>query len=344
MTRYRGKISRIIAISLCLLLFIETIPIYALENTIVEDEVLTKQEQSNEVSQDMEQEEPVTDENLNLDSQNEVVKDYSYIYENNIIKIYNQKQLEAIGTGMPVKEKDNNLSEYGTGEEVQYQGEKICYTLDRKYQLMNDIPLDGQSIWQLPENFTGEFVNQNIDKEKVLYRSQDDTVYIYHPYQLMTIGGENSENEPIMSNDITPAEFGTGNFLYKDGTNAGKNWKAAQEYLTYAKSHTYILSKDFTEKKPELMSNKAAQSVWLPDEKPDGRTLPGQVIYHDKGTGKNYILIGNETQLRAIGSNQFVTHRLYLYLNPKGIANIGKGIHFYPLLSGRCGFRNAVNA
>ena len=62
----------------------------------------------------------------------------------------------------------------------------------------------------------------------------------------------------------------------------------------------------------------------------DGRTYPGQVI--KEYNGKNYILIGNESQLRAIGSNKFVTPRLYLYVTKEKIFSKDdeKYIPYYP--------------
>ena len=49
-------------------------------------------------------------------------------------------------------------------------------------------------------------------------------------------------------------------------------------------------------------------------EHADGRTKPGQLYV--EVSGKKYILIGNESQLRAIGSNKSVTPRLYVYYKP----------------------------
>lgn len=92
-----------------------------------------------------------------------------------------------------------------------------------------------------------------------------------------------------------------GQVIYPDGED--------QEYLTYSKSHNYVLSQKFNSDKPELVADqlteKSANGVqWLDGEHADGRTKPGQLYV--EVSGKKYILIGNESQLRAIGSNKSV--------------------------------------
>ena len=139
-----------------------------------------------------------------------------------------------------------------------------------------------------------------------LYDKDSDTIYIYNPYQLKVLAQDNSENEPVMSMDYDAAQFGIGQMIYPNGED--------QPYLTYSKSHRYVISKYFNSDRPEniaeeLKNNTVSNTVmWLDGEKADGRTKPGQV-YAEIG-GKKYILIGNESQLRAIGSGKDVTPRL----------------------------------
>lgn len=98
-----------------------------------------------------------------------------------------------------------------------------------------------------------------------------------------------------MSKDMIPSEFGMGQLIYKDGTPSDESAEAAQEYLTYSKDHNYVLSQNFTEQMPELAAETLADG-----EHAYGRSYEGQVIYKDEN-GIEYILIGNKTQLEAIG-------------------------------------------
>lgn len=80
----------------------------------------------------------------------------------------------------------------------------MTYGLDKAYVLMNDIPLDSQNMWQLPQDFTGSFSSadgKTADETSALYDAQADTIYIYHPYQLMLMAmqGEDVSEQPVMS-------------------------------------------------------------------------------------------------------------------------------------------------
>lgn len=238
----------------------------------------------------------------------EPVIDESKVEE--VIKIYNFRQLENVGTGNVVK---NNA------------GVEQVYSKDSKYMLMRDIKIPKGEKWNLPDDFEGEFVENNnrksSDNEKDVYDKNENAIKIYNNYQLNEIGKEDS---PVMSNDGTPEEFGMGKPVYGEDSS---------ENMTYDESNDYIISEDFTEEMPDLIANSIAEgsSYPLSGEKPDGRTYPGQVI--KEYNGKDYILIGNESQLRAIGSNKFVTPRLYLYAETKaigGIIKIKRYIPYYP--------------
>ena len=247
----------------------------------------------------------------------EVQKDVTDLYENGVIKIYHSRQLEAIGTGAPVRISDMQEDQFGTGEEVVLEGQVLTYAADARYMLMNEIPLPSEKIWTLPEGFTGTFT-ETPKEDAILYEKESDTVYVYNNYQLCLIASENSAEEPIMSNDMIPEKVGMGQLLYKDGTLAGESPQEAQEYLTYSKEHHYVLSPFFTEQMPELLAGTYAEGTTYPlqGEKPDGRTKPGQL--YQEINGEKYILIGNESQLQAIGSGIHVTPRLYVY-NPAGL-------------------------
>ena len=224
----------------------------------------------------------------------ETADDHTSLYENGAIKIYNYSQLEAIGSGSVLMTGDLDEGSFGTGEPVTDGGAEITYSLDGQYQLMNDIALDPEDLWTLPEDFQGAFLGENVDETATLYDAASDTVYMYNNYQLLTASLETSAEEPIMSMDMIPENFGMGQFLYRDGTQAGESYEEAQDYLTYGKDHSYILSKNFTEEMPEFAFESLAD-----DEHKYGRKYAGQIIWEENG--KDYILIGNKTQLEAIG-------------------------------------------
>lgn len=95
-----------------------------------------------------------------------------------------------------------------------------------------------------------------------------------------------------------------GQMVYPNGEN--------QPYLTYSKSHKYVLSQSFDSSKPELVENQVRENVST--ENAEGRDFKGQVV---KTIGnKTYILIGNDTQLRNIGTDAPVYGAVYqAYLN-----------------------------
>ncbi len=300
-------------------------PEYEKENTQENstNEIGTKEQEEVSENEIGIKEQEKTSENETITEEQEKTKtlDISAIYQDGKIRIYHLKQLKAIGTNEPVRMTDNVEADFGTGEPVTVNGLDIVYSLDADYQLMNDIPLDTKQIWTLPEGFTGTFSGDKVEEEAPLYDEKTDTIYVYHNYQLLTLTSKKSETEPVMSKDTVPETFGMGNFLYPDGTEDGQN------YLTYDKSHRYVLSKDFTEKMPSMLANKASNDMVLAeDEQLDGRDYPGQVYKEiteikEDGTEetKKYILIGNELQLRAIGTNKHVTPRVYTTIRLLGI-------------------------
>lgn len=234
--------------------------------------------------------------------------DTTELYENGVIKIYNIHQLQAIGTGQAVRDCDMQEELFGVGTEVVCDGQTITYASDAAYMLMNEIVLPAGNIWTLPEGFSGTFAG-NPSEDAVLYNKESDTVYVYNNYQLRLIVSANSAEEPIMSNDMIPEKVGMGQLLYKDGTPAGESPEEAQEYLTYSKEHNYVLSSSFTEKMPELLSEQYVQTS-ADEVQKGGRDYIGQG--YTTIEGEKYILIGNEQQLRAIGSDKSVTPMLFL--------------------------------
>lgn len=243
--------------------------------------------------------ETVYDNNTNTTETSENIEAY---YQNNKICIYNYNQLKQIGSDAYVYtgDKDGTI---GSGEVVKNEGTELRYTSDAQYVLMNDIEMSADYIWTLPNNFTGSITGTTRESTS-LYNKETDTITIYNPYQLMVLAQDNSEIEPVMSLDYDASQFGMGQMIYPNGEN--------QPYLTYSKSHKYVLSQSFDSSKPELVENQVRENVST--ENAEGRDFKGQVV---KTIGdKTYILIGNETQLRKIGTDTQVYGAVYqAYLN-----------------------------
>lgn len=254
------------------------------------------------------------------------------LYKDGNIQIYNESQLRAIGSGQQVHAGDAKEDTFGTGAVLTNEnGTVLTYGMDTSYHLMNDIPLDVKNLWTLPEGFTGKFTgNGEASEEDVLYDSKKDTIYVYHSYQLAVMMGENADEEPVMSKDMIAEEFGIGQLVYKDGSTSEKSEKEAQEYLTYSGEHQYILSAKFTEKMPELKAEMMKQGT-AADDQVAGRQHVGQV--YTEINGEKYILIGNEQQLRAIGSGKQVAPMLFVRTEVKfliGVINKVTIIPYYP--------------
>lgn len=176
-------------------------------------------------------------------------------------------------------------------------GAEITYALDAQYAIAEDIELTGDMLqWQLPEGFSGSITPlAESSDDLTLYDAQSDTIYLYNPYQMTVLHGENPDTEPVMDGDAQAETFGSGQLIYPNGE--------SEPYLTYSLNHRYILSRQFcsdTSVKPYSV---------VTDGKADGRDFAGQVV---KTIGdKTYILIGNEQQLRKIGSGDTVYGAVY---------------------------------
>ena len=225
-------------------------------------------------------------------------------YEDGKICIYNYQQLLQIGTGTQMfsGDKDGNV---GEGDKVLADGAELTYASDASYCLMNDIPIDNENVWNFPSDFTGSITSSSERTGNIVYDSVTDTIYVYNRYQLELMKGESSDSEPVMSEDYIAEKVGMGQvFTLEDGS-----------YLTYSKTHNYVLASIFTTETPELLANKAGTeettqniSNAYPSDY-EGRNYFGQVV--KKIGDKNYILIGNETQLRAIGTDADVTEPIW---------------------------------
>ena len=215
------------------------------------------------------------------------------LYQDGRILIYTCDQLAEIGSGQTLTDASGTAVTDETGAE-------ITYALDAQYAIAEDIELTGDMLqWQLPDDFTGSItpLTEN-SNDLTLYDAQSDTIYLYNPYQMAVLHEENPEAEPVMDGDAKADTFGMGQLIYPNGE--------GEPYLTYSSTHHYVLSKQF--------SSDVSVQPYSVTVAADGRDFPGQVI---KELGdKTYILIGNEQQLRAIGTNAVVYGAVYQAYQP----------------------------
>ena len=220
-------------------------------------------------------------------------------YQNGKICIYDYEQLKQIGSDAYVYTGDKD-GKIGSGDVVKSEGTELKYGADAQYILMNDIQMNSEQIWTVSDSFTGTITGTEVEENETptLYDKETDTIYIYNPYQLMVLAQEESETEPVMTLDYDAPQFGMGQMIYPDGED--------QTYLTYSKSHNYVLSQKFNSDKPELVADQLSK---VSTEGTEGRDFKGQVV---KTIGdKAYILIGNEQQLRKIGTDERVNGAVY---------------------------------
>lgn len=280
--KYRKVCRQWIAWLLCIAVLFQSVPVYAGETKETYGESQIKTTGQEESVMDSEKAAP-QEENFHTE-----------LLENGVIKLYNREQLKAVGSGREIRTGDIKEETFGQGEPLVLEGQTVTYAVDGTYQMMNDIVWDPNDIWQLPAGFCGNFIGNETPAEPVVYQEETDTIYLYHFYQLMTMGLETAEQEPIMSNDYDPELFGTGNLVFPS---------SGDQYITYSHSHQYVISRHFTTEMPESKVQTLASAQ-------DGRTFQGQVIYTDEH-GEEFILIGNKEQLQAIGSDKRVYTAVY---------------------------------
>lgn len=289
MRRIRKLTSNFLVCILCMATFITQIHMVSAEETEDTPTEEVVQETTPETSEVQEvQDVPQTTEKLD---------EY---YKDGKILIYNYEQLKQIGSDAFVYTKDKD-GDIGTGDIVVNEGTQLTYGKDAQYLLMNEIKMDTKSIWNVKDDFTGKIEGEEIkeDETPTLYDKKTDTIYIYNPYQLMVLEQEDSDKEPVMSLDYDAPQFGMGQMIYPNGED--------KDYLTYSKDHNYVISKNFSSDKPELVADQLSINPATTDT--EGRDFKGQVV--KTICDKTYILIGNEKQLRAIGTDKAVQGAVY---------------------------------
>lgn len=238
------------------------------------------------------------------------------LYQDGKILIYTYDQLAEIGSGQ-------TLTDASGTAVTDENGAEITYALDAQYAIAEDIELtDDMLLWQLPEGFTGSITPlAESSDDLTLYDAQSDTIYLYNPYQLSVLQAEDPAKEPVLDGDAHADSFGMGQLIYPKGEDA--------PYLTYSLTHHYVISTQFSSEITDAPISVLDDS---PAGSTDGRDFAGQVV---KTIGdKTYILIGNEQQLRKIGSGDTVygaVYQAYLHLGKWHVDNgsDGKPIMLY---------------
>ena len=280
------------------------------ETNMSNDEASTESTVSDEINGTTESESSISEE-TNENSKNnesessdgnvkaESTDNIDAYYKDSKICIYNYEQLKQIGSDAYIYTGDKD-GKIGSGDVVKSEGTELKYGADAQYILMNDIQMNSEQIWTVSDSFTGTITGTEVEENEIptLYDKETDTIYIYNPYQLMVLAQEESETEPVMTLDYDAPQFGMGQMIYPDGED--------KAYLTYSKSHNYVLSQKFNSDKPELVADQLSK---VSTEGTEGRDFKGQVV---KTIGdKTYILIGNEQQLRKIGTDERVNGAVY---------------------------------
>ena len=205
------------------------------------------------------------------------------------ILIYSYEQLLLIGSNEAVEGAEN-------GE---------IYSPDAEYRIAKDIALPRHTAWSLPEGFSGRITATHED-ECGLYDNSTDTIYIYNPYQLAVMAADDADIQPVLTGDREASTFGMGQPVYRD--------EGCDAPLTYSGEHNYVISAAFSSdigSAPISVRAKDSDLAQTAAGTPqtDGRDFAGQVI--KKIDGVTYILIGNEDQLRAIGTDAEVFTAVY---------------------------------
>lgn len=246
------------------------------------------------------------------------------VYEDGSILIYSYDQLLLIGSGQAVHSAD--AESVGSGELVLSEvGTAVIYSLQAVYRIARDIVLPKGAVWQLPAGFAGRITPVETGDERELYDADADTIYVYNPYQLAVMAMDNAAEQPVMSNDMDAETVGMGQLIILDDGS----------YLTYGPEHNYVISSRFDATIPEhsyatSAVNENDTAAPLADEAAEtepatesadtgiatiaetglgGQEFAGQVL--KTVNGMQYIMLGNEAQLRVIGTDTEVYTRAY---------------------------------
>ena len=225
------------------------------------------------------------------------------LYEDGAILLYHYGQLLLVGTNAPVTDIDYIVNRCGDGQQVlSEEGRAVSYAPDADYRIVQDISLPRHSAWRLPEDFTGNIIGSP-STDPPLYDAESDTVYLYNLLQTAVMLRSDAQDQPVLSGDADVSTFGTGSVILPD---------SESHYITYSGKHNYVLASGFSADLTNVSPSVNLQTRSVPNRSVsqfDGRDFNGQVIKTINSI--EYILIGNQEQLRAIGSDKDVLTAVY---------------------------------
>ena len=178
-------------------------------------EVLTESTVSDEINGTTESESSISEEtnenskNNESESSNENVKAESTdnidaYYKDSKICIYNYEQLKQIGSDAYVYtgDKDGTI---GSGDVVKSEGTELKYGADAQYILMNDIQMNSEQMWSVPDSFTGTITGTKLEENETptLYDKETDTIYGKATIGSSVIDGANNTFTTSGANAIT---------------------------------------------------------------------------------------------------------------------------------------------
>lgn len=285
------RIRKLISIVLCLVLIGSSlsVPVGAVEDIASE---------STDESEPAKENNPLFLENLiygdaaaENDAEEPPIVQAPSVYEDGTVFLYSYEQLALAGSNAVVTDTDSLNNGIGRGQAVMDANNAVVlYAPDAVYSVAEDIAIPADAAWTLPAGFTGSFVAAGAE-DYPLYNADSDTIYVYHPYQLATMAMEDAAEQPVLSQDANAETFGMGQLIYADGE---------ENYLTYAPSHNYVISKSFSyaAAPSAAAAPQKSPSLRSANDPAEGRDYIGQVSKEIDGV--TYILIGDRQQLDAI--------------------------------------------
>ena len=162
--KYQKACRQWIAWILCIAVLFQSVPVYAGE---------TKETFGENSAKITEQENGMADSEKVAPREGDR---YPELLENGVIKLYNKRQLQAVGSGQIIHAGDRSEETFGQGEPLMLEGQTVTYAVDGTYQMMNDIVWDPNDIWQLPAGFCGSFIGNETPEERIVYQEETDTI------------------------------------------------------------------------------------------------------------------------------------------------------------------------
>lgn len=272
--KYYGVVSVILICALLFNIFLPAITVAGAEEVVGEENAVNNGFSVNGIQDTNAQHIPIT------------------VYDDESILIYCYEQLQLIGSGNTLTDSDSISDKVGTGAVVtDSDGKTVCYDNNRNYCIMQDIVLPKHTLWQIPRNFSGRIRGMWAGKNKPLYNSENDSIYLYNVSQLNVLSEKDREQKSVLTGDIKVQTFGTG-----DTITAGTDGKAI---LTYSDNHNYVISEQF--------DSRSIRQVFTKQKK-NTAEIVGAAAWDGTSVYKyGVIYIANYYQLALIGTDTDVT-------------------------------------